>query len=148
MCCKLIAQASHTKVTPLINVAPAVVPISAFYCTKTLAICVYMHGCNFHRLIKLASSQLNYLIAVGAIILYLDSVLFVIPSAGPNVVTAICNITPWLTAIGYSLCYGTILMKMARVYYIFNNPSVNKKVRECNADCVHVHGTKNCLCTA
>ena len=34
----------------------------------------------------------------------------------------------WLGAIGHSLCYGTILVKMVRVYYIFDNPSVRKKV--------------------
>jgi gamma-aminobutyric acid type B receptor len=81
-----------------------------------------------YRLIKLVSSQLNYLIGVGAIILYLNSVLLVIPSIDPNVVTILCNITPCLMAIGFSLCYGTILAKMTRVYYIFNNPTANKKV--------------------
>ena len=35
--------------------------------------------------------------------------------------------TPWLTAIGYSLCYGTILVKMMRVWYIFNNPRITTK---------------------
>jgi len=45
-------------------------------------------------------------------------------------VAALCNLTPWLTALGYSLCYGTILAKMARVYYIFHNPvALKKKVR-------------------
>ncbi len=81
----------------------------------------------FFRLIKLASAKLNYLIGVGAIILYLDTFFFVIPTTSPGVVTAFCNLTPWLTAIGYSLCYGTILAKMARVYYIFHNPTANKR---------------------
>ena len=76
----------------------------------------------------MASYKLNYLIGVGAIILYVDTIIYVIPSTNPVVVSAFCNLTPWLTAIGYSLCYGTILAKMARVYYIFNNPTANKKV--------------------
>ncbi len=80
------------------------------------------------RLVKLASSKLNYLIGAGAIILYLDSILFVIPRTNRATEGVLCNITPWMTAIGYSLCYGTILTKMARVYYIFNNPSTSKKV--------------------
>ena len=80
-------------------------------------------------MIKLASTKLNYLIGIGAIVLYLDTFFFVIPSTDPGVVTGFCNLNPWLTAIGYSLCYGTILAKMARVYYIFNNPgTINKKV--------------------
>lgn len=84
-------------------------------------------------MIKLASTKLNYLIGIGAIVLYLDTFFFVIPSTSRDVVNVFCNLTPWLTGIGYSLCYGTILAKMARVYYIFNNPSTNKKVF------LHVH---------
>ena len=80
------------------------------------------------RLIKLASAKLNLLIVIGAIILYINTIFFVIPTTDPDVVNVFCNLTPWLTAIGYSLCYGTILAKMARVYYIFNNPTPNKKV--------------------
>ena len=80
------------------------------------------------RLCKLASSKLNYLIGVGAIILYVDSIIRVISTINLDVIGGLCNLTPWLTAIGYSLCYGTILAKMTRVYYIFNNPSLKKKV--------------------
>ena len=29
---------------------------------------------------------------------------------------------------GYSLCYGTILVKMFRVWYIFNNHTLKKKI--------------------
>ena len=76
---------------------------------------------------KLASTKLNYLIGIGAIILYIDIFFFAIPATNPDVAIVFCNLTPWLTAIGYSLCYGTILAKMARVYYI----STSKKVRCC-----------------
>ena len=37
------------------------------------------------------------------------------------------QVTPWLTSLGYSLCYGTIVVKMARVWYIYNNPAIQKK---------------------
>ena len=85
--------------------------------------------CPPHRLIRMSSPNLNYLIAGGAIVLYMDTYFFIIPTADQHVVTALCNITPWLTALGYSLCYGTILAKMARVYYIFDKPTTqNKKV--------------------
>ena len=36
----------------------------------------------------------------------------------------------WLNTIGYTLAFGTILAKMFRVYYIFNNPSPSKKVNK------------------
>ena len=38
------------------------------------------------------------------------------------------QITHWLSALGYSLCYGTILAKMFRVYIIFNNPNPKTKL--------------------
>ena len=79
------------------------------------------------RLIRMSSTNLNNLIGGGAIILYMDTYFFVIPTTNPQVVTALCNLTPWLTALGYSLCYGTILAKMVRVYYIFDNPTPHKR---------------------
>ena len=57
----------------------------------------------------------------------MDTYFFIIPTTNLQVVTTLCNITPWLTALGYSLCYGTILVKMVRVYYIFDNPTRQKK---------------------
>jgi len=36
--------------------------------------------------------------------------------------------TPWLYALGYSLCYGTILVKMVRVYHILHKPTEKKYV--------------------
>ena len=80
------------------------------------------------RIIRLTSPNLNYLIAVGAIVLYIDVCFVVVPSTSASVVSVLCNITPWLTAIGYSLCFGTIITKMFRLYYIFNNPSAKKIV--------------------
>ena len=49
------------------------------------------------------------------------------------------QLNPWLTAVGYSLCYGTILVKMMRVWYIFNHPSVTQKY-------VSIHVIIHCLC--
>ena len=82
-----------------------------------------------YRLIRLSSPNLNYLIGIGAIILYMNTSFFIVPTFNQHTVTVLCNITPWLTALGYSFCYGTILAKMVRVYYIFDKPTIqNKKV--------------------
>ena len=75
----------------------------------------------------MSSPNLNYLIGGGAIILYMDIYFFITPTTDQQVVTALCNLTPWLTALGYSLCYGTILAKMVRVYYIFDKPTPQKR---------------------
>ena len=80
------------------------------------------------RLIRLGSPNLNYLIGIGAIILYMATYFFIIPTTNMQAVIALCNITPWLTALGYSFCYGTILAKMVRVYYIFDKPTPQQKM--------------------
>ena len=80
------------------------------------------------RLIRLSSPNLNYLIGAGAIILYVDIYLFIIPTTNPQTIAELCNSTSWLIALGYSLCYGTILAKIVRIYYIFGNPTPKKKV--------------------
>jgi len=69
------------------------------------------------------------MIGGGAILLYIAVILAVVPvGEGDSArATALCVITPWFTAIGYSLCYGTILVKMFRTWYIFNKPIANKK---------------------
>ena len=80
------------------------------------------------RLIKLASTKLNYMTIGGAIIIYLDVIVCVLPSTNVVAVKIYCNSVPWLTTIGFSLCYGTIVVKMARVWYIFYNLWTTKKV--------------------
>ena len=114
------------------------------------------------RLIRLTSPNLNYLIVVGAIILYIDISVSVAPTTDLKVVAILCNVSsnivhmygeyrctykcsylciqlaPWLNAIGYSLCFGTIVVKMFRVYYIFNSPTPTKKIVYIYAF-VHVH---------
>ena len=89
---------------------------------------VYLSPSISYRLIRLSSPNLNNIICIGAIILYLDMILLVIPSTDRTDVSVLCNLNPWFTAIGYSLCYGTIVVKMFRVYYIYSNPSPRKKV--------------------
>ena len=79
------------------------------------------------RLIRLSSPKLNYLIGAGAIILYADTYFTVFPTTDPMIVATFCTLTPWLTNIGFSLCFGTVGVKMWRVYYIFNDPSAKKK---------------------
>ena len=89
----------------------------------------YLRFLYFSRIIKLSSPKLNYLIGFGAILLYVSIVLLAIPLQEQNrdLATTLCLTTPWFTAVGYSLCYGTILVKMFRTWYIFSNPLAKKK---------------------
>ena len=47
----------------------------------------------FYRLIRLSSPNLNYLIGIGAIVLYIDICFFVIPSTDKVTVTVFCNVS-------------------------------------------------------
>lgn len=86
-----------------------------------------MYTFIYFRLIRLTSPKLNYLITCGALLLYLDVFLFVVPTTNPDVVIALTKVTTWLTGIGYTLCFGTILAKLIRVWFIFNNPKPNER---------------------
>ena len=44
------------------------------------------------------------------------------------------QINPWLTSLGYSLCYGTILVKTVRIWFIFNKPQVLSLTRSVRDD--------------
>ncbi|CAI8039800.1 Gamma-aminobutyric acid type B receptor subunit 2 [Geodia barretti] len=74
------------------------------------------------RLIRLSSPNLNYIIGLGAIVLYINVIILVIPAKDANLAAVICNVNPWLISLGYSLCYGIIIIKMIRVWVIFNRP--------------------------
>lgn len=46
----------------------------------------------FHRLLKLSSPNLNYLIGAGAIIIYIDIYFFIVPATDPNTISILCNV--------------------------------------------------------
>ncbi|CAI7989809.1 Gamma-aminobutyric acid type B receptor subunit 2, partial [Geodia barretti] len=62
------------------------------------------------------------MIGLGAIVLYINVIILVIPAKDPNLAAVICNVNPWLISLGCSLCYGIIIIKMIRVWVIFNRP--------------------------
>ena len=70
--------------------------------------------------------MLNFLIILGAIIFYLAGIIFVIPTTDESASLALITARSWCLSLGYSFCYGTIIMKMCRVYYIVHNPRPNK----------------------
>lgn len=94
-----------------------------------VGVLVSAHWSFHYRIIKLSSPKLNYIIGFGAVLLYISIILAVIPihEGNRSLATSLCITIPWFTAVGYSLCYGTILVKMFRIWYIFNNPTVIKK---------------------
>ena len=45
------------------------------------------------RLIRLSSPNLNYLIGLGAIVLYLNVIVLVIPTTNPEFAAVLCNVS-------------------------------------------------------
>ena len=75
---------------------------------------------------QISRPRLNYLIILGAFLFYVTMILLAIPTRNKDVFLGLFKTISWTTALGFSLCYGTIIMKMFRVYYIVNNPLPNK----------------------
>ncbi|CAI8012122.1 Gamma-aminobutyric acid type B receptor subunit 2 [Geodia barretti] len=98
--------------------------IGIFY---ALAYMLFNYINRHKKVIRLSSPNLNYLIGIGAIILYINIITLTIRHSTEESLAVVYNMNPWLTNIGYSLCYGTISSKMIRVWYIFNNPVLRKK---------------------
>ena len=71
-----------------------------------------------HSLIRLSSPNLNYIIGAGAMVLYADVILRVIPTMSPDVAVVLCNvgtrICPW-----HKILVGTIY-KGIKIYIILD----------------------------
>ena len=75
------------------------------------------HICHSHNQHSLCSCTLQCKIHnIFTVILYASE------KINYKLFYTILQINPWLTSLGYSLCYGTILIKMVRVWSIFSKP--------------------------
>eukprot|EP00731_Ephydatia_muelleri_P031741 Em0023g248a len=79
------------------------------------------------KIVRLTSPNLNYFIVLGVILMYISVYLYCISTDNTTVMYIVARIRLWTQIIGFSLCFGTILAKVWRVYYIFHNPSAVKK---------------------
>ncbi|CAI8029905.1 Gamma-aminobutyric acid type B receptor subunit 2 [Geodia barretti] len=113
---------------PIEDVVTVSVALTVVYVILATTGLVFAVGCLLfniifrqRRLVRLSSSNLNYLIGLGAIVLYVNVITLVIPTTNADFAAILCNTNPWLVSVGYSLCYGTMIIKMIRVWVIFNN---------------------------
>ena len=91
-----------------------------------MLLCWYWNSYKHNRIVQISRPRLNYIIILGAILFYLTMILLAIPTSNKSVFVGLLKTIPWTMALGFSLCYGTIIMKMLRVYYIVSNPLPNK----------------------
>ncbi|CAI8035412.1 Gamma-aminobutyric acid type B receptor subunit 2 [Geodia barretti] len=109
-------------VTVTIGLTVVYVILAAAGLVFTIICLVFTIFFRNERLIRLSSPNLNYMIGLGAIVLYINVIILVIPAKDTNLAAVICNVNPWLISLGCSLCYGIIIIKMIRVWVIFNRP--------------------------
>jgi gamma-aminobutyric acid type B receptor len=79
------------------------------------------------KVIKLASPNLNYIIAVGSIIAYLSIIVISLPTNSIIITDIRCTLGYWLCILGYTIPFSAVLTKLWRVYYIFHNPTTKKR---------------------
>ena len=75
---------------------------------------------------QVSRPRLNYLIILGAILCYISIIIYAIPTTNESVFLTLTKVLPWMLSLGSSFSFGTIIMKMFRVYYIVKNPLPNK----------------------
>ena len=73
----------------------------------------------FCRLIQLSSPNLNYLIGIGAIVLYADIYFFVIPSTDKVTVTVFCNVREFKIHMHTSRHMHTVICLAGNLSTIF-----------------------------
>ena len=93
-----------------------------------------------YKTIKASSSRLNHFAFVGCYCILFALLIYTIVEAfptSPGATTALCNFIPWLTSIGFSLVFGTVIVKTWRLYRIFLSSTKHKRrVRIMNKDSV------------
>ena len=75
---------------------------------------------------QISRPKLNYFVILGAFLFYIGMIVVVIPTTDASIFNGLTNARAWFLSLAFSFCYGTIIMKMFRVYYILHNPQPNK----------------------
>nr|XP_006824239.1 PREDICTED: gamma-aminobutyric acid type B receptor subunit 2-like [Saccoglossus kowalevskii] len=74
------------------------------------------------KFIKLSSPNLNNLVIIGSILVYLCLILLGLNSTivkNTTILTVLCSVRAFLLAAGFSLAFGSLFIKTYRVYHIF-----------------------------
>jgi gamma-aminobutyric acid type B receptor len=84
------------------------------------------------KLVKLSSPNLNIIFISGIILMYIFVILLGIEDEFVDArgVNALCQLGIWVSVIGFTLAYGSMVAKSFRVYYIFKNLKVLNKDRK------------------
>ena len=115
---------SFEAVTIKVAIGLAVVVILVIVVTSALVAFVHILNTVYenYKTIKASSSRLNHFAYVGCYCFLLALLVYTIVEAfstSPLATTVLCNFIPWLTSIGFSLVFGTVVVKTWRLYRLF-----------------------------
>jgi hypothetical protein len=91
--------------------------------TLTLGLCACIYGFRAKHIFRAAQIQPSILMALGAIICYLSVFTWL-----TYVTDAGCAALPWILGTGFTILYGTMLLKTARVGVIFGGSQGFKQI--------------------
>ncbi|XP_033631428.1 gamma-aminobutyric acid type B receptor subunit 2-like [Asterias rubens] len=82
------------------------------------------------RLIKMSSPNLNDLIIVGCIMIYVTAILLGVDARllSDSQLKIMCQFRAWLFGVSFTLSFGAMFSKTWRVYSIFTNKKLQKRV--------------------
>ena len=135
-----LVENSFEAVTIKVAIGLAVVVILVIVVTSVLVAFVHILNTVYenYKTIKASSSRLNHFAYVGCYCVLLALQAYTIVEAfstSPLATTVLCNFIPWLTSIGFSLVFGTVIVKTWRLYRIFLSSTKHKRrVRIMNKD--------------
>ena len=119
-------------VTIKVAIGLSVVVILVIVVTSVLVAFVHILNTVYenYKTIKASSSRLNHFAYVGCYCILFALLAYTIVEAfstSPLATTVLCNFIPWLTSIGFSLVFGTVIVKTWRLYKIFLSPTKHKR---------------------
>ena len=119
-------SSSFNEVTVTIPLAMAVVVIVVNVAAVFLIAVIHVINTRYHEVntIRASSPRLNHLAYIGCYMIVLASLVNTAMEAfllGSGLDTVMCNVFPWFVTLGFTLVFGTVLVKTGRLYYIFKS---------------------------
>ncbi|XP_071950646.1 gamma-aminobutyric acid type B receptor subunit 2-like [Antedon mediterranea] len=104
--------------------------MSAFGVMAAIAFLLFNIVYRNERLIKMSSPNMNNVIIFGCILCYITTVLYGLDSLnlGDYRLRVMCQVQKWCFAFGFTLSFGAMFSKTWRVYSIFTNKKLQKRV--------------------
>lgn len=125
---------SARLVCKLMTISPELYGVVCAITVLCIILAVCFLGFNIklrnYRYIQMSSPRLNNTIVIGCIAMYLSVFMFGLDGnlISPDRYSSNCQARIWLTSLGFTTAFGAMFAKLWRVYVIFTNRKLRKKV--------------------